>query len=254
MTFLHFQDYYKTSALELDYHRDNIYSRPTTSRTRSGTFLIIKARRRKLPENGGTSSSSKADTEIEGEIMGLVSNLHRFTAMFDFQYLPVRRTTTSNQQQQPKYEDILPNLFPGDLRLASDWLPVEESSSASTSAPEQDLFLPPFAFSRFTTSNYQILGREPQQIKPTRGSIAASAAGSQVIGVSLRKDRRMPCFMMQGHEPFPTEPHPETLKFADERCKLPKPNDILREIFDERPLWSKNAIVARTKLEEGILR
>ena len=88
------------------------------------------------------SPSDADEYKITQEIVGTVDSTFKFGNLCDFQYLPmVRKKTEDNQQaKQPEYESIYHRVF-FDRLVDSEWVTSEEGENAP-------LFLPPAAFSR----------------------------------------------------------------------------------------------------------
>lgn len=59
---------------------------------------------------------------------------------------------------------------------------------------------------------------------------------------------------MHGNEAFPLTPSEAALKDVALRVKLEKPHQMLFEMFKERPLWTRVAMLQKTELDENVLK
>lgn len=158
------QDHFKAGTVELDYHRENIYSRSACSKKKRSIILIVKAKRKKSKSNDDVNEHHP----IEVEVLGLAQTCYQFNTMFDYQYLPMKRVDVSD-----RYENILPKLVPQTLDSALSWFDPDPSKAAE----EVDLFLPPFVFSRFTSAtNTMVLCRETERRNPPKNPVPMGAS------------------------------------------------------------------------------
>lgn len=212
--------------LELNFNPENSYSRGTMSAKKRGFFLAVKVRRRKKPTG---PVHTEADYRVE--ILGQINVFHEFQGMIDFQYLPMRRSAKNGE-----YESILPKLVPKTFEEILNW-PLLDSSR-----PDEcdELFLPPYCFSRFMRPSTLALSREVQHQDER---VRELQARKDIIGSSTRKLRKSTGYMLAHSEEFPTEPAPIAVKVADERCKDLTFHKKIVDLFQEKPLWSRNALL-----------
>lgn len=53
---------------------------------------------------------------------------------------------------------------------------------------------------------------------------------------------------------FPEAPTPDAVEDAMFRCKHEEPHRLLRELFEERPMWTRVGVIYRTRLDDNLLR
>uniref|UniRef100_A0A2C9L6P8 Transcription factor IIIC subunit 5 HTH domain-containing protein n=1 Tax=Biomphalaria glabrata TaxID=6526 RepID=A0A2C9L6P8_BIOGL len=145
--------------------------------------------------------------EYQIEVIGAVDNMYRFDKMCDFQYLPVIKLPDG------QYKEILSSIKP---KIDDD-----REEYLSRKVP---LYLPPFCFSRRET--------------PTNFFLKMRYRKKRFHGVIHRSFN---------NPDVPVQPNPAVTEKAS---KLPEHHvkivtDILNDLFKERPLWIKTAIMAR---------
>ncbi|KAK0424667.1 hypothetical protein QR680_008780 [Steinernema hermaphroditum] len=219
---------------ELRYRPANPYHYGITSErinenkfTSGALHLVVKIRRHK-----------KNKANCKAEILGLASTVYRFKSICDFQYLPVRRTDSNSDV----CDDLVPRMVPDSIPSALSWW---ESAEDGFQTP---LFLPPYLYSRYNTPSTKILCRE------TDFSEEKQAKRSGGHGINLRMERKSLAITVRIDEDFPSAPTPEAVQDADFRCKNEEPHKVIKMMFDERPMWTKVAILCRTGLDEPQLK
>ncbi|CAB3403678.1 unnamed protein product [Caenorhabditis bovis] len=222
--------YHKNLPLELRHNPTNPYSSCISSERKdqenisSGTMhLVIKVKRRK-----------KKPEVIKTEIIGLVNSIFSFQSMADFQYLPMKKRPHSDG-----YEDLLPSLIPTDMAHALNWWQNFDRPTP--------LFLPPFQFSRFLTPSTKILMREYEYMDKKRSAMIG-------VGQNMRSERKALTISVNATDEFPQQPRPEAIEEAEHRCKHEEPHRIIKNLFEERPMWTRMAISCKTGLDEGLLK
>ncbi|CAJ0585755.1 unnamed protein product, partial [Mesorhabditis spiculigera] len=188
---------------------------------------IIKNIDRALETLGGLETIQQAST------------IYTFENMCDFQYLPLKGAQGNKDQV---FEDLMPRLVPQSLTDSLSWWQRQDTVNATT-----PLYLPPFQFSRYNTPSMKILSRETDfsQEKTKRKS---------GHGQNLRVERRALSITVHANDPFPSEAPAEAVADADFRCKNEEPHRLLRELFKERPMWTRVACVFKTGLEDTMLK
>ncbi|CAI2348767.1 unnamed protein product [Caenorhabditis sp. 36 PRJEB53466] len=224
--------HFNNHALELNHTPDNPFTsrimaeRKTQENVTSGTLhLVMKIKRKK-------SDPSVVKTEF----LGMVSTVYSFDVMCDFQYLPLKKRIGTDS-----FEDLIPALIPTDISSALCWW----TQSQAQSTP---LFLPPYQFSRYLTPSTKILGRETDHTEKTR---KAARSG---YGQNLRVERKALSVTVLATDEFPLAPTQEAVDDALFRCKHDEPHRLLRELFEERPMWTRIGVVYRTRLDDNLLR
>ncbi|XP_058806576.1 general transcription factor 3C polypeptide 5 [Phymastichus coffea] len=161
------------------------------------------------------------------KVLGRVDTEFRFSNLCDFQYLPI----TKNKNDPTKDECIYDSIYPQGLPPYS-WL-----------KEEVPYFLPPAAFSRM--DNVQ------QYVPKSETSISAA---QYVIG-KTRKRRSGFSNYINFHTPYvPTNP-PKGIETAMKVKFLQSTHvENMRKAFQERPIWSKNALMFITKYSSEQLK
>lgn len=150
-----------------------------------------------------------------------------FKNLCDFQYLPM----VQSKADPEKLECIYQLLYPSNIPPYS-WLKNEVPP-----------FMPPAAFSRMDTIHHYVPKTEVDTSCP-----------ENVIGKNKKRRAGFTNFLCFSTPDVPTMPPPgiETamkVKFV-QNVHL----DQMRQIFEERPIWSKNAIMYKTKLSTERLK
>ncbi|TKR94233.1 hypothetical protein L596_008545 [Steinernema carpocapsae] len=218
---------------ELRYRPENPYHYGITSErineskfTSGALHLVVKVRR------------NKRTKKCESEILGLASTIYRFKSICDFQYLPIRKLDPTTNV----HDDLVPKMVPSGIPTGLSWW---ESDEGPFKTP---LFLPPYMYSRYNTPSTKILCRE------TDFSEEKQAKRSGGHGINLRMERKSLAVTVRIDEEFPAAPAPEAVTDADFRCKNEEPHKLITMMFEERPMWTKVAILCRTGLEEPQLK
>uniref|UniRef100_A0A1I7UMN2 General transcription factor 3C polypeptide 5 n=1 Tax=Caenorhabditis tropicalis TaxID=1561998 RepID=A0A1I7UMN2_9PELO len=226
------QSHFNNHSLELSHTPDNPYTsrimadRKTQDNISSGTLhLVMKVKRKKANPK-----------KMKADFLGLINTVYSFDVMCDFQYLPLKKRNNTEI-----FEDMIPKLIPTDLSSALSWW--EESNALTT-----PLFLPPYQFSRYLTPSSKILGRETDHTERTRRSVRSG------YGQNLRVERKALSVTVLAQDVFPTEPSVEAVAEAQFRCKHDEPHRLLRELFEERPMWTRIGILYRTRIDDNLLR
>ncbi|CAD5215771.1 unnamed protein product [Bursaphelenchus xylophilus] len=223
-------------SLELRFNPENLYQSAIQAERKnmvaglSGLMQVVFKIRRK-----------KSNPDVcETECLGVISNVYTFKSMADFQFLPIK-LTDKQQKDQPIYEDLLPRLIPTSFHSAFSWLTHKEPNSEVTPR-----FLPPYIFSRYTTgASTKILAHEPDKSELT---------GKVSHGKNLRTERKSYTLTLQHNDVFPDFPSEQAVQDVDNRVKNPEPHRLMKELYEERPMWNKAAIQCRTKLDDSILK
>ncbi|XP_034945411.1 general transcription factor 3C polypeptide 5 [Chelonus insularis] len=161
------------------------------------------------------------------KVIGRVSTEFRFSGLCDFQFLPIMPHPWKPDKNQCIYELTYPIGI-----LPYKWLDNE--------AP---YFLPPAVFSRMDSVQQYSLKTESKESGP-----------DNVIG-KTRKRRAGLANFITFHSPFiPTSP-PKGIEVAMKVKFLTNPQfQLIRSLFEERPIWSKTALVCRTNFTNEQLK
>ncbi|XP_067140904.1 general transcription factor 3C polypeptide 5 [Centruroides vittatus] len=208
--------------LELCYRPRDIHCKCAHGDRFNTTSLLMKVKR--VRKKRAQLDAEGDDDEFNLEIVGIIDTTYKFRGMMDFQYLPMVNTPKEG------YKSIIPTIIPRGLQFPS-W--YKESSP---------LFIMPVMFSRLDMpSNYNF----------RRDSVAQDVSKAQktktppnIIG-KTRQTRFGYTTFLNFEDEVPTEP----MKNAKEHMKMKCGDSLLPEkvqkLFEERPIWSKNALTAQ---------
>ena len=205
-----------------------MFCKPTCGEKHADTSFLIKVKKKRL-KPGREAREDRPQEKCEVEVEGLVTDCYKFTNLCDFQYLPSVYNPGDNT-----HTDIYQQVYPGNDRLVpSSWL--------NQSSP---LFVPPAAFSRMDLpQDYQF-----------RRETAGPATPSNIIGRTRQRRSHHAIFVTFHIEKVPDKPRDVALnqiklKFIDQE-RLGQ----VKEKFEERPVWSKNALGAMTGIPADRLK
>ncbi|PAV72231.1 hypothetical protein WR25_00054 [Diploscapter pachys] len=188
----------------------------------SGTVrMAIKVRRKK---------NDKSCVKID--CIGLVTHVYRFDDMCDFQYLPLKKKPGCDH-----HEDLLPKLIPSDLPTAFTWWERTECDPIP-------LYLPPYQFSRYNIPSNKLLARDTDYVCNGKGA----------AGKNMRKTRTALSVTVQARDEFPPVATDAAIADAEFRCKAEEPHNMLKKLFDERPMWTRTGLTFCTGLDDHVLK
>ncbi|XP_069699295.1 general transcription factor 3C polypeptide 5 isoform X2 [Periplaneta americana] len=233
----------RNRRLELRFRPDDAFSKPACGDKHKTLSLLlkIKIRRKKKneqllcdssAEDSDSSSSVCSDestnTRCSIVVMGRIETAYRFKNLCDFQYLTMNPEFGDHGQMVCKYDSLVPIGLP-----TASWL--------AGSAP---YFLPPATFSRMDTMQQYLYRKETGD----------SNTPPHIIGRTRRR--------RSGHAIFVTFDIPDVPKkarsIALKLLRLKFLNgihlEVVRKIFEDRPVWSKNALIYLTKYSSDQLK
>uniref|UniRef100_A0AC35TLQ1 General transcription factor 3C polypeptide 5 n=1 Tax=Rhabditophanes sp. KR3021 TaxID=114890 RepID=A0AC35TLQ1_9BILA len=186
--------------------------------------LIIKVRKNKL--------TNKQSIVVMGEVITLYS----FKVMTDFLVIPTE--APKNAKEIPK--DLSGALFPRTSREAYGWIerPVHT----------QEPFLPPFTFSRYGVPSSRMLCRELEDEEYEK------FVATKGHGTNMRMERKKFSVVVQKDEPFPKEATKAAISEAELRCKNEEVSQKMEALFEERPMWTRGAIIMKAELDEKMVK
>nr|XP_033206714.1 general transcription factor 3C polypeptide 5 [Bombus vancouverensis nearcticus] len=171
-------------------------------------------------------SEDKDYTLPKLQILGRVDTEFRFTSLCDFQYLPM----TQSKENPKKLECIYHKIYPSNIPHYS-WL-----------KNDVPYFLPPAAFSRMDTV---------QQYVP---KTEINSYPENIIGKCRKRKIGFSNFIYFSTSEVPSKP-PTGIETAMKVKFIQSIHfEQIRQIFEERPIWSKNAIIYKTKFSSERLK
>ncbi|XP_072176471.1 general transcription factor 3C polypeptide 5-like [Diadema setosum] len=227
-------------SISLRYQADNPYCKAVRGVPNRSTTLLMRVKRRYKRRQSDSVADGEMDendavshSEYSAETVGVVGQTYNFPHLCDFQYLPYHKP--EGQEPQGLIEKILPSAG-------------EDLSYIDREVPR---FMLPEAFSRFDSPvaygyKANVQPREPQQVEPEFKSKLVHHGRLKRMNyaavTSWTKDFKVP-----------PGPHPG----AVEHLQAQKPGDALeqlKKLFEERPLWSKNAIQGTISVAPALVK
>ncbi|XP_054285252.1 general transcription factor 3C polypeptide 5-like [Macrosteles quadrilineatus] len=202
----------RNRRLELRFRPDDVYCRPACADRQkvTGLLMSVKVRRKK---------NSGEIINITPTVLGKVCVAFKFTSLCDFQYLAM---DNSSGQMECIYDKLVPKGI-----LTPEWF--------TQPAP---YFLPPATFSRMdTVQNYQYR----QESVDTNTSVQPYH-----IGRTRRRRSGHAIFVTFSTASLPLKPRPSALKFLEIKFLCGDHFKRIKEMFQERPVWSKVALMCVT--------
>uniref|UniRef100_A0A914Y2B4 Transcription factor IIIC subunit 5 HTH domain-containing protein n=1 Tax=Panagrolaimus superbus TaxID=310955 RepID=A0A914Y2B4_9BILA len=211
-----------------EYHAGMFNDRPKSGKTT--TQLVIKFQK------------NKRTGAVRSQVLGVVKNAYHFNSICDFQFLPLEKQPDTENC----FHDLVPKIVPTNLTDALCWWdrpPANDDSIATN-------FLPPYIFSRYTKPINRILA--PEELPST---VATDPTTSQeLLVVNKRPERKSFAVIVQGTEGFPKEPSKEAIEDVNQRCRPQEPHELLQNLFEQRKMWTRPAIINETGIEDGFLK
>ncbi|EZA46895.1 hypothetical protein DMN91_005378 [Ooceraea biroi] len=176
---------------------------------------------------GNENLSRDADYELPRlKVLGRVETEFKFTNLCDFQYVPMTQSRSDPRKLECIYSMIYPTGIPPYAWLKND-VPY---------------FLPPAAFSRMDTV---------QQYVP---KTAVDSSPENIIGKSKKCQAGFPNYIYFSTADVPAAA-PRGIETAMKVKFLHKLHlEQVRQLFEERPIWSKNAIMHKTQFTSEQLK
>ncbi|XP_039765132.1 general transcription factor 3C polypeptide 5 isoform X2 [Pararge aegeria] len=222
--------------LSMTFQPDNPFMRKmyADSKPTAGVLLKLKVKKTR------TGNDIKREV-VSTSIVGSVKKINKFESMCDYQYLPVSTPVSKSNTPQCFLEEILPT---GEDQLK---FMVEP-------AP---MFIIPSNFTRSDKPINYFYTEKRYQTKDTANDESMSA-DDEVH--KCRSDRALPIprYIFNMSEDLPLEPNEYYLKKKDSRQSLYPPLqgefEVVKKLFDDRPIWSLNLIKYQTKIKINSLK
>lgn len=242
--------------LELRFRPDDVYCRPACSdqHKTTGLLLSIKVTRKKKKKPSTVTSKrnveedkrlknqevtdnkkcdkhedhlSDGDITFSTRVIGRVDVTYKFKSFCDFQYLPMH-------YDGEKMINIHDTLVPHGL-ITPEWF--DEPA---------EYFLPPATFSRMDTMQNYHYRQENADTEP--------CMTPYIIGRTRRRRSIYATFVAFSVPSIPSKPRDLALKYLKIKFLTDAHVHKLRELFEERPVWSKFALLAVTKFSADQLK
>ena len=207
---------------------EDVFCKPTCGERQTDTSFLVKVKRKKL-KAGRVATKDKPAEKCDVNVVGVVSDCYKFNNLCDFQYLPMVYNPDDNT-----HTDIYSKVYPGNDKLVStSWLDQE--------AP---LFIPPAAFSRMDLpQDYQF-----------RRETSGPATPANIIGRTRQRRSHHAIFVTYHVETVPDKPRDVALNQIKLKVIDQERLGLVKQRFEERPVWSKNALSAITSIPADRLK
>lgn len=211
--------------LELNFRPTSLYSKPSVSEKDTKPLLLVKVRYKKSEEN------EKATNEvIDYNVVGMSALSFKFNRLCDFQYLPLlpKEPTEKEDQLEYIYKKIVPSTLP-----SANWI------NDNADVP---LFFPPTTFSKLNSSNNSLHFERSNFYKGKFTEDTYQKIKQQ--HTHKRKENVTNCtHMLTFEEDIPQQPSAENV---ERLFRFTNGLDKLKELFEERPIWSRQALLYDT--------
>lgn len=219
----------KNRRLELRFRPDDIYCKPACGDRVKTNALLLKVKvLRKPNENDSDKRQVKSI-----EVVGRIQTLFKFKSKCDFQYLPM------NMDENGKMRSIVHTLLPARL---------DEDNLKKWLEEPAEYFLPPAAFSRVDTQTMNTyMYRRDKQDKDEPDP-------DPLIGRTRKRRSGHAIFVSFNIPAIPSKPRDIALKYLQVKFLNGDQLEKIKELFNERPVWSKLALMAVTRLNHDQLK
>ncbi|XP_034231129.1 general transcription factor 3C polypeptide 5 [Thrips palmi] len=212
----------KNRRLELRFRPDDVFCKPACGDKHqvSAVLLKVKVRRKKTDDQ---VISTKA------RVVGKIRDVFKFNNLCDFQYLPMHAPPNDPMKMECIYKTLVP----------------EGMAPLSWIHNPAMYFLPPAAFSRMDT----VQGYMYRKDAPAEATVPHN-----IIGRTRRRRSIHAIFVNFDVPEVPKKPRDMALKLL--RVKFLEEQHLasVRKLFEERPVWSKYALMCKTKFSNDQLK
>lgn len=155
--------------------------------------------------------------------------------MADFQYLPLAKLPG----EEECFQDLVPRIVPQNLTDALCWWDRPDVDDATK------FFLPSFIFSRYTKPINRLM--TPEEL-PNNEDV------NLLLAENRRLDRKRNTMICQGSDEFPSAAPESIIKEVDQTIKSKEAHEMIKKMFESRPVWTRPAILIETGLDDGLLK
>ncbi|XP_036385454.1 general transcription factor 3C polypeptide 5 [Megalops cyprinoides] len=215
--------------LELNYRPRDPYSHPLCGNRFPSTSLLLRVRRRRRRGSG-------ADARVDMEVVGHIGTTYKFQGMGDFQYLAVH--TEADGTQTSLYDKIL----------------LRQPENKEFFDKDVPLYIPPPIFSRLDNPVDYYYRPEVQH---REGYASPMVSSENLIGLSRARRSHNAIFVNFDEKEVPQEPLEAAVRNWKRVCVHPsetKAEEEMRQMFERRPVWSRNAVKANLDIHPDKLK
>ncbi|KAK1155886.1 general transcription factor 3C polypeptide 5-like isoform X1 [Acipenser oxyrinchus oxyrinchus] len=230
-----------SKRLELYFRPRDPYCHPVCGNRFPSTSMLLRVRRRvPKPRGQGVAALPAGDTaqqsQIDMEILGVICTTYKFQGLADFQYLAVH--TEAEGTQSSMYNKIL----------------LQRPEKKEFFDQEMPLYIPPPIFSRL--DNPVDYFYRPD-IQHREGYLPPQLSSENLIGLSRARRPHNAIFVNFEDKAVPTEAMEAAVLNWKRVCSHPneqQSEEELRQLFQSRPVWSRNAVKANLEIHPEKLK
>ncbi|KAK9510096.1 hypothetical protein O3M35_004952 [Rhynocoris fuscipes] len=217
----------KNRRLELRFRPDDVHCKPACGDRVKTNALLLRIKVKKKSQGNDDNPEIKSI-----EIVGRIQTLFKFKSKCDFQYLPMLE---ENGKMKSICHTLLPPRIDGDH--LNKWL--EEPA---------EYFLPPAVFSRVDTQtlNSYMYRKDKKDLD--------DPDPEPLIGRTRKRRSGHAIFVSYNIPAIPAKPREIALKYLQVKFLNGEHYEKIKSMFEERPIWSKLALMAVTKLNHDQLK
>ncbi|KAK3921071.1 General transcription factor 3C polypeptide 5 [Frankliniella fusca] len=204
----------KNRRLELRFRPDDVFCKPACGDKQQVSAVLLRVKVRRKKKDGET-------VKIKTNVVGKINTAFRFNNLCDFQYLPMRAPPHDPTKLECIYDSLVPE---GVVPLS--WIKKPAI-----------YFLPPAAFSRMDN----VQGYMYRKDAPSEATVP-----DNIIGRTRTRRSIHAVFVTFEVPEVPTKPRDLALKLLQVKFLEEQHLNVLRKLFEERPVWSKNALMCKT--------
>ncbi|MGH0155959.1 UNVERIFIED_CONTAM: hypothetical protein FKN15_030322 [Acipenser sinensis] len=223
-----------SKRLELYFRPRDPYCHPVCGNRFPSTSMLLRVRRR-VPKPRGQGDAAQ-QSQIDMEILGVICTTYKFQGLADFQYLAVH--TEAEGTQSSMYNKIL----------------LRRPEKKEFFDQEMPLYIPPPIFSRLDNPVDYFYRPDVQH---REGYLPPQLSSENLIGLSRARRPHNAIFVNFEDKAVPTEALEAAVLNWKRVCSHPneqQSEEELRQLFQSRPVWSRNAVKANLEIHPEKLK
>ncbi|KAK7813565.1 hypothetical protein U0070_000615 [Myodes glareolus] len=270
-----------SKRLELYFRPKDPYCHPVCANRFSTSSMLLRIRKRTRRRRAAPGTETQPQVTFDLEILGIISTIYKFQGNFDIctaighSYCTNLCTHQKGAAQlvQPLSERIRASAQRCQSRRMSDfqYLAVHTEAGGKHVSmydrvlmrkPEKEeffhqelpLYIPPPIFSRLDTPVDYFYRPETQH---REGYHNPSISGENLIGLSRARRPHNAIFVNFEDPEVPLQPLEAAVQTWKKACTNPidqKVEEELRQLFDVRPIWSRNAVKSNVSVHPDKLK
>ncbi|XP_005346246.1 general transcription factor 3C polypeptide 5 isoform X1 [Microtus ochrogaster] len=225
-----------SKRLELYFRPKDPYCHPVCANRFSTSSMLLRIRKRTRRRRVAPGAETQPQVTFDLEILGIISTIYKFQGMSDFQYLAVH--TEAGGKHVSMYDRVL----------------MRKPEKEEFFHQELPLYIPPPIFSRLDTPVDYFYRPETQH---REGYHNPSISGENLIGLSRARRPHNAIFVNFEDPEVPLQPLEAAVQTWKKACTNPidqKVEEELRQLFDIRPVWSRNAVKSNVSVHPDKLK